>query len=163
MKSRRPLRFHARDRIPDNVLRYSRKLQISRTGSHRKSPRTAVSTPTPDLTHAAKLEQKLELGPLVKVLALFYRAPMRGAWSIADELRLSIVMGLRRGLRRVRGLRNVLNEDQQHIVAEAIVEHLRLSNWDIRPGSPPEGHAHLAGEAAETRDTAIEEPPHESD
>jgi len=72
---------------------------------------------------------------------------MADPWSIADELRLSIVMGLRRGLRRLRGMRQALNEDQQHIVAAAIAEQLRLSNWDIRPGRPGEGHAGLAGEA----------------
>jgi hypothetical protein len=88
---------------------------------------------------------------------------MRGAWSIADELRLSIVLGLRRGLRRVRGMRNALNEDQQHTVAEAIAEHLRLSNWDIKPGSPSGGHAHLGGDTAEARDIATGPAGRESD
>jgi hypothetical protein len=43
-------------------------------------------------------------------------------WSKADELRLSVVMGLREGLRLVRGMRRALTEDEQKKIAGAIVD-----------------------------------------
>jgi hypothetical protein len=61
-------------------------------------------------------------------------------WTKADELRLSIVMGLRKGLTLVRGMRRSLTEDEQRKVAGAIVEHLEHNNWKIEQGSPREGH-----------------------
>jgi hypothetical protein len=61
-------------------------------------------------------------------------------WGKADELRLSVLMGLRRGLSLVRGMRRSLSEDDQHKIAGAIVEHLEQSNWKIEPGPAREGH-----------------------
>jgi hypothetical protein len=55
-------------------------------------------------------------------------------WGRADELRLSVVMGLRKGLSVIRGLRRSLTEDEQHKIADAIVDHLEQSNWKIEHG-----------------------------
>jgi hypothetical protein len=61
-------------------------------------------------------------------------------WTSADELRLSVLMGLRRGLSLIRGMRRALTEDEQHKVAAAIVEHLESTNWRIEQGAAREGH-----------------------
>jgi hypothetical protein len=61
-------------------------------------------------------------------------------WGKAEELRLSVVMGLRKGLRLIRGMRRSLSEEEQHKIAAAIVEHLEQSNWKIEQGPPREGH-----------------------
>ena len=53
---------------------------------------------------------------------------------------MSVLMGLRRGLRLVRGMRRSLTEDEQHKIAGAIVEHLEESNWRIEQGPVREGH-----------------------
>jgi hypothetical protein len=45
-------------------------------------------------------------------------------WGKADDLRLTVVMGLRKGLKLVRGMRRSLSDDDQHKPASAIVEHL---------------------------------------
>jgi hypothetical protein len=55
-------------------------------------------------------------------------------------LRLSVLMGLRKGLSLVRAMRRSLTEDQQRVVAGAIVEHLEQSNWKIEHGPVREGH-----------------------
>jgi hypothetical protein len=49
-------------------------------------------------------------------------------------------MGLRKGLRLIRGMRRSLSEEEQHKIAGAIVEHLEQSNWKIEKGPPSEGH-----------------------
>jgi hypothetical protein len=56
-------------------------------------------------------------------------------WTKVDELRLSVVMGPRKGLSLCRGMRRSLTDDEQHKVATAIVEHLERSNWKIEAGS----------------------------
>jgi hypothetical protein len=61
-------------------------------------------------------------------------------WGKADELRLGVLMGLRKGLRLCRGMRWALTEDDQHKVAAAIVEHLECTNWKIEQGPAREGH-----------------------
>jgi hypothetical protein len=61
-------------------------------------------------------------------------------WSKAEDLRLSVVMGLRKGLKLIRGMRRSLSEEEQHKIAGAIVEHLEQSNWKIEQGPPGEGH-----------------------
>jgi hypothetical protein len=58
----------------------------------------------------------------------------------ADDLRLSVVVGLRVGLKLIRGMRRSLTEEQQHIVVRKIVDHLQSSNWRIEQGPPREGH-----------------------
>jgi hypothetical protein len=57
-------------------------------------------------------------------------------WTPDDDLRLSLVMGLRKGLKQIRGMRRSLTEDQQDRVANEIAKHLRLSNWRIEKGPP---------------------------
>jgi len=61
-------------------------------------------------------------------------------WDRATELRFSVMMGLRRGLSLIRGMRRSLTEDEQHNVAGTIVEHLESTNWKIERGPPREGH-----------------------
>jgi hypothetical protein len=62
-----------------------------------------------------------------------------------DDLRLSIRMGLSKGLRLVRGLRRQLDEDERNRIAEAIREHLALAGWKIEPGPGIGGHSQLSG------------------
>jgi hypothetical protein len=62
------------------------------------------------------------------------------AWTPQDDLRLSIQMGLTKGLRLVRGLRRQLSEQERNRIAAAIAEHLELANWKIAPGPPLAGH-----------------------
>jgi hypothetical protein len=64
-------------------------------------------------------------------------------WSKADDLRLTVLMGLRKGLSLCRGMRRSLTEDEQHKVAGAIVEQLEHSNWKIEKGPMLEGHSRL--------------------
>jgi hypothetical protein len=49
-------------------------------------------------------------------------------------------MGLRAGLKLIRGMRRSLSEEQQHIVAREIVDHLESTNWKIEKGPLREGH-----------------------
>jgi hypothetical protein len=60
-------------------------------------------------------------------------------WGKADELRLSVIMGLRDGLSLIRGMRRSLTEDEQHKIADAIVVHLEQSNWKIEHRPAREG------------------------
>jgi hypothetical protein len=62
-------------------------------------------------------------------------------WTKEDELRLTIVMGLRNGLKRCRGMRRALTEDEQTKVASIIVEEIASQNWRIERGPPSEGRA----------------------
>jgi hypothetical protein len=52
-------------------------------------------------------------------------------WSKRETLQFSVKLGLRKGLSRIRGMRRSLTDEQQDRVADAIVEHLELSNWKI--------------------------------
>jgi hypothetical protein len=61
-------------------------------------------------------------------------------WTRDDDLRLSIVMGLRAGLRLIRGMRRSLTEDEQDKIADAIAQHLQKNNWKIERGPGLEGH-----------------------
>jgi hypothetical protein len=67
-------------------------------------------------------------------------------WGKADDLRPTVLMGLRRGLSLCRGMRRALTDDEQHKVAAAIVEHLELHNWKIEQGPVREGHSRLMSE-----------------
>jgi hypothetical protein len=66
-------------------------------------------------------------------------------WSEAESLRLTVLMGLRKGLKLCRGMRRALTEDEQHKFAGAIVEHLEQSSWKIEQGPASEGHSGLMG------------------
>ena len=63
-------------------------------------------------------------------------------WGKADELRLTVLMGLRKGDSAwpARDCARSLTEEEQHKIAGAIVEHLEQSNWKIEQGPPREGH-----------------------
>ena len=61
-------------------------------------------------------------------------------WTIRDDLRLTIRMGLTRGLRLVHGMRRKLTEEERNRVAEAIVDQVLRSNYKIEAGDPIEGH-----------------------
>jgi hypothetical protein len=65
---------------------------------------------------------------------------MLGMWSKAQDLRLSVIMGLRKGQSLVRGMRRSLTEDEQRKVAQPIVDLLETHNWKIEHGPPQEGH-----------------------
>ena len=62
------------------------------------------------------------------------------AWTIRDDLRLTIRMGLTRGLSLVRGMRRKLSEEERNRVADAIVDQVLRSNYKIEVGEPMEGH-----------------------
>jgi hypothetical protein len=66
-------------------------------------------------------------------------------WTTADSLRLTVLMGLRKGLKLCRGMRRALTEDEQRKVAGVIVEHLESHNWKIEQGPAREGHSRLMG------------------
>jgi len=61
-------------------------------------------------------------------------------WSKTETLRFCVMMGLRKGLALIRGMRRSLTEEEQQRVAGAIVEHLEQSNWRIEQGPEREGH-----------------------
>ncbi len=60
-------------------------------------------------------------------------------WTKTQELAFDIMMGLRKGLRLVRGMRRTLSEEEQQRVSAKIAEHLELANWQIEKGAPSQG------------------------
>jgi hypothetical protein len=64
-----------------------------------------------------------------------------------DNFRLAIRMGLVKGMRVIRGLRQQLGDEDRHRLAESIREHLQLAGWHIGPGSGIGGHSQLSGPA----------------
>lgn len=62
------------------------------------------------------------------------------AWTSRDDLRLTIRMGLTRGLTRVRGMRRQLSEEERDRIADAIIDQLDLSNYSVEPRPPVAGH-----------------------
>jgi hypothetical protein len=66
-------------------------------------------------------------------------------WTTRQLLQFSIRLGLRKGLKRIRGARRTFTEEEQDKIAEAIVEDLTRSNWKFEQGpsavggSPPFG------------------------
>jgi hypothetical protein len=69
-------------------------------------------------------------------------------FTAEGNLRLSIRMGLMKGLRLMRGLRRQLNDADRNLVAEAIREHLTLAGWSIKAGPGIGGHSQLSGGGA---------------
>jgi hypothetical protein len=63
-------------------------------------------------------------------------------WTVDDELRLAIRLGFQKGLKRVSAKR-AFSEDERHTIAAEILDHLRLSNYHITPGTPRGGHSAL--------------------
>jgi hypothetical protein len=60
-------------------------------------------------------------------------------WSSRDELRLTIRMGLTRGLTLVHGMRRKLTEQERDRIADAIIDQLSLSNYRVESGPPVAG------------------------
>jgi hypothetical protein len=67
-------------------------------------------------------------------------------WTVDDELRFTVLMGLRSGLKRCRGVRRALTEDEQEKVAGIIVEEIASHNWRVERGPPATGASGLMGE-----------------
>jgi hypothetical protein len=65
------------------------------------------------------------------------------AWTNRDHLRFSIRMGLTKGLRLCHGLRRELSDRERDVIADAIVDHLQLARWDLRPGPAPDGQGFI--------------------
>ena len=62
-----------------------------------------------------------------------------------QSLQLSVVMGLRKGLARIRGMKRSLTEEDQRKIAEEIIKELETSYWKIALGPSLKGGAsHLA-------------------
>jgi hypothetical protein len=60
-------------------------------------------------------------------------------WTRTEHLQFSVMMGLRDGLKSIRGMRRALTEDEQHKIAEKIVAHLESTNWKIEKDRPSKG------------------------
>jgi hypothetical protein len=63
-----------------------------------------------------------------------------------EELKLSIRSGIREGFDLVRGTRGSLSEDQERVIADAVVKHLERGDWRIERGPPSRGASGLMGE-----------------
>jgi hypothetical protein len=61
-------------------------------------------------------------------------------WSKRETVQFIVKLGLHKGLVLIRGMRRSLTDAEQDRVADAIVEHLELSNWKIEEGPPLPGH-----------------------
>jgi hypothetical protein len=66
-------------------------------------------------------------------------------WSKRQLFRFSVTLGLRKGLKLVRGARRTFTEDEQDKIAETVVEDLERSNWKFEQGLPSGGGSHLSG------------------
>jgi hypothetical protein len=67
------------------------------------------------------------------------------SWTNDEELRLSLRRGLREGYDLIRGTRRSLSEDQERVIADAIVKHLEQGNWRVERGTPSEAASGLMG------------------
>jgi hypothetical protein len=59
-------------------------------------------------------------------------------WTSDEELQQSIRSGIREGFDLIRGTRRSLTEDQERVVADAVVKHLERGDWRIERGAPPD-------------------------
>ena len=64
-------------------------------------------------------------------------------WTKTQQLAFDIMLGLRKGLKLVRGMRRSLSEEEQRRVSSKIAEHLELANWKIERGPPSHGAGQL--------------------
>jgi hypothetical protein len=55
-------------------------------------------------------------------------------WTEREKLIFTIKFGMGKGIERVRGWPRALSGDDHTRIAEAIVQHLELSNYTITPG-----------------------------
>jgi hypothetical protein len=60
--------------------------------------------------------------------------------SQVENLRFSVMLGLRKGLALIRGARRTFSEDEQETIAKAIVDDLQRSNWKFEQGPGAAGH-----------------------
>jgi hypothetical protein len=60
-------------------------------------------------------------------------------WTNDEELRLSIRSGIREGFDLIRGTRGSLTEDQERVIADAVLKHLEKCDWRVGRGPPSEG------------------------
>jgi hypothetical protein len=58
-------------------------------------------------------------------------------WTSDEELQQSIRMGIREGFDLARGTRGSLSEDQERVIADAVVKHLEKGDWRIERGPLP--------------------------
>jgi hypothetical protein len=49
-------------------------------------------------------------------------------------------MGIREGYDLIRGTRGSLSEDQERVIADAVLKHLEKVDWRVGRGQPSEGH-----------------------
>lgn len=63
--------------------------------------------------------------------------------SQRDDFRFTVMMGVRKGFRLIRGARKAFSEDQEKAIAEAVVEHVERSNWKVEQEPSAPGHAGL--------------------
>jgi hypothetical protein len=68
---------------------------------------------------------------------------MPSMWTRTEHLQFSVMMGLRDGLKSIRGMRRALAEDEQTKVASIIVKEIALHNWRIERGPPATGASGL--------------------
>jgi hypothetical protein len=66
-------------------------------------------------------------------------------WTNDEELQPSIRRGIREGFDLVRGTRGSLCEDQERVIADAVVKHLEKGDWRVERGPPAEGASGLIG------------------
>jgi hypothetical protein len=66
-------------------------------------------------------------------------------WTNDEELQLSVRRGIREGFDLVRGTRGSLSEDQERVIADAVVKHLEKGDWRVERGPPAEGASGLIG------------------
>lgn len=86
--------------------------------------------------------------PLTSVPVPFSSGPCRnGGPTVAEELRRDVRFAL--GWKVGKKLRP-LTDTERDMVADAIVEHIRLCNWKVERGPPWGGFSYLAG-AGETK------------
>jgi hypothetical protein len=63
--------------------------------------------------------------------------------TVAQELRRDVRFAL---TFKVGKSRRPLTDAERNIVADAIVDHIKLCNWKVERGAPWSGFAYLAGE-----------------
>ena len=68
---------------------------------------------------------------------------MSKRWTDDDDLRLAIMLGLRKGLAAVRGPRRAFTEDEQKRIVGKILDYLRLANYTITHSRLAGGHSSL--------------------
>jgi hypothetical protein len=66
-------------------------------------------------------------------------------WSTREAMVFSVKLGLRRGLKLIRGMRRALADNEREVIAEAIVDDLERGNWKIEQGPDRQGHSRVMG------------------